>query len=386
MAIKPVFVSTYPPRECGIATFTQDLVNAIEKYNDVRRCYIIALSKDKHIYDNRVIYDINQDKFSNYVKAANLINMSDIDVVVIEHEYGIFGGEDGDYIIPFVKLIKKPIITTFHTVLKNPTAKQFEILKKLADASFKVITMAKTTKDILMEVYDIEEEKIEIVHHGVPYMELEDRETLKEKYGLKGRKVISTFGLISPGKGLEYAIEAMDKVRKEFPEAVYLILGQTHPNIKRIKGEEYREKLMNMVKELKLENNVQFVDKYLTKVEIMEYLRLSDIYLTPYIGREQAVSGTLAYAIGSGKAIVSTPYTYAQEMLSSDRGVLVEFEDAQSIADGILMLLKDESLRKEIERKTLEIGKEMYWHNVAKRMIDIFYDVVEINKKVGVIA
>jgi len=281
MAIKPVFVSTYPPRECGIATFTQDLVNAIEKYNDVRRCYIIALSKDKHIYDNRVLYDINQDKFSNYVKAANLINMSDIDVVVIEHEYGIFGGEDGDYIIPFVKLIKKPIITTFHTVLKNPTAKQFEILKKLADTSFKVITMAKTTKDILMEVYDIEEEKIEIVHHGVPYMELDDRETLKEKYGLRGRKVISTFGLISPGKGLEYAIEAMNKVRKEFPEAVYLILGQTHPNIKRIKGEEYREKLMNMVKELKLENNVQFVDKYLTKVEIMEYLRLSDIYLTP---------------------------------------------------------------------------------------------------------
>ncbi|WAM33007.1 glycosyltransferase family 4 protein [Caldicellulosiruptor morganii] len=386
MSIKPVFVSTYPPRECGIATFTQDLVNAIEKYNDVKYCYVIALSKDKHIYDNRVLYDINQDKFSNYVKAVNLINMSDIDVVVIEHEYGIFGGEDGDYIVPFVKLIRKPIITTFHTVLKNPTAKQFEILKKLADASYKVITMAKTTKEILMDVYDVEEEKIEVVHHGVPYMELEDKEILKKKYNLDGKKVISTFGLISPGKGLEYAIQAMDRVRKEFEDAVYLILGQTHPNIKRIKGEEYRDKLVNMVRELKLEDNVVFVDKYLTKREIMEYLRLSDIYLTPYIGREQAVSGTLAYAIGSGKAIVSTPYTYAQEMLSDGRGMLVEFEDAYSIADAIITLLKDENLRKEIERRTAEVGKEMYWHNVAKRMIDIFYDVVELNKKVGVIA
>lgn len=193
--------------------------------------------------------------------------------------------------------------------------------------------MAKTTKEILTDVYDIEEEKIEIVHHGVPYMDLEDKETLKRKYNLGGKRVISTFGLISPGKGLEYAIQAMDKVRKEFTDTVYLILGQTHPNIKRLKGEEYRDKLVNLVRELKLENNVIFVDKYLTKREIMEYLRLSDIYLTPYIGREQAVSGTLAYAIGSGKAIVSTPYTYAQEMLSDGRGMLVEFEDAHSIAD-----------------------------------------------------
>lgn len=386
MSIKPVFVSTYPPRECGIATFTQDLVNAIEKYNDVRYCYVIALSKDKHIYNNRVLYDISQDKFSNYVKAANLINMSDVDVVIIEHEYGIFGGEDGDYVIPFVKLIKKPIITTFHTVLKNPTTKQFEILKKLSDASYKVITMAKSTKEILTDVYNVEEEKIEIVHHGVPYMNLDDKEALLKKYQLEGKKVISTFGLISPGKGLEYAIKAMDKVRQHFPEVVYLILGQTHPNIKRIKGEEYRDKLINLVKDLGLEHNVMFVDRYLTKKEIMEYLRLSDIYLTPYIGREQAVSGTLAYAIGSGKAIVSTPYTYAREMLSDGRGILVEFEDSFSIADGILTLLKDQKLRQQIEKKTLEIGRQMYWHNVAKRMIDIFYDVAKIQKKVGVIA
>jgi len=173
VSIKPVFVSTYPPRECGIATFTQDLVNSIENNKHVKHCYVISLRKDKHLYDHRVLYDINQDKFSNYVKASNLINISDLDVVVIEHEYGIFGGEDGDYIIPFVKLIKKPIITTFHTVLRNPTAKQFEILKKLADISYKVITMANSTKEILTDVYDIEEDKIEIVHHGVPYMELD---------------------------------------------------------------------------------------------------------------------------------------------------------------------------------------------------------------------
>lgn len=384
--MKPLFISTFPPRECGIATFTQDLMNAIEKNSSIDNCSVISISKDKHIYDEKVIYDINQDKFTHYVKAANLINLSDFDVVIIEHEYGIFGGQDGEYVIQFAQLIKKPIITTFHTVLKSPTTKQYEILKKLALISKKVITMATSTYDILVDLYNIPEDKIEMVHHGVPIMQLLDKSSLKKKYNLEGKKVISTFGLISSGKGLEYAIEAMKIVSEKFPNAVYLILGQTHPCVKKVKGEEYRDKLIQMVNNYKLENNIKFIDKYLDKQEIMEYLKLTDVYLTPYIGREQAVSGTLAYAIGSGKAIVSTPYTYAKEMLSDGRGVLVEFEDSISIAEGIISILSDEGYQKQLEKRTYEIGKYMSWDNVAKRMIDIFEEVILHHKKVGVIA
>jgi glycosyltransferase involved in cell wall biosynthesis len=216
-------------------------------------------------------------------------------------------------------------------------------------------------------------------------MNLPSKEILKEKYGLKGKKVISTFGLLSPGKGLEYAILAMDKVRNSFPNTVYLILGQTHPNVKKEKGEEYREKLIKLVKDLNLEDNVKFVDKYLTKKEILEYLKLTDIYLTPYRGREQAVSGTLAYALGCGKAIISTPYTYAKEMLSIGRGILVNFEDSNSIALAIIKLLGDEKLRRELEEKALEIGKEMYWYNVAKKMIEIFNKINHVYRKEGVV-
>jgi glycosyltransferase involved in cell wall biosynthesis len=379
-----VFISTYPPRECGIANFTYDLINSLEDFDDIN-CYVISLSKDKYDYDERVLFDIYHDNFSDYIKAIKIINSQNIDIAVIEHEYGIFGGEDGRYIIPMAKMIKKPIITTFHTVLRNPSQNQFDILKALADISYKVITMANSTKEILIDLYGINKEKIEVIHHGVPYMNLPSKEILKEKYGLKGKKVISTFGLLSPGKGLEYAILAMDKVRNSFPNTVYLILGQTHPNVKKEKGEEYREKLIKLVKDLNLEDNVKFVDKYLTKKEILEYLKLTDIYLTPYRGREQAVSGTLAYALGCGKAIISTPYTYAKEMLSNGRGILVNFEDSNSIALAIIKLLGDEKLRRELEEKALEIGKEMYWYNVAKKMIEIFNKINHVYRKEGVV-
>ncbi|MEZ0535686.1 glycosyltransferase family 4 protein [Caldicellulosiruptoraceae bacterium PP1] len=386
MTVKPLFISTYPPRECGIATFTNDLVNAIEQKATSVECSIVAISKEKHLYNEKVVFDINQDKFSDYVKAANYINISKNDVVVIEHEYGIFGGQDGEYIIPFVKLIKKPIITTFHTVLKNPNTKQFEILKKLSEISYKVITMANSTKDILINQYDVPEEKIKIIHHGVPLMNLADTEYLKKKYNLENKKIISTFGLISPGKGLEYSIKAMEKISKEVPNAIYLILGQTHPCVKKIKGEEYRNSLVSLVNQLNISNNVMFVDRYLTKKEIMEYLKISDVYLTPYIGREQAVSGTLAYAIGSGKAIVSTPYTYAKEMLSDGRGLLVEFEDHFSIADAVISILIDDKLKKSLETKAFKIGKEMFWPNIASKVINLLKGAANTYKKVGVIA
>lgn len=371
------FLSTYPPRECGIATFTQDLVNELERIKLINKPGVIAISDRDYRYDDRVIMEVWQHDKDSYVKAAKDINDTDIELVVIEHEYGIFGGDWGDYVLDFVNSLHIPFITTFHTVLKEPSDKQKEIIKILGEKSRKIVTMANNTVKILTDVYGIDGNKIQVIHHGVPYRIVEPREKLKEKYGLKGRQVISTFGLISPGKGLEYGIEAIAEVAKKHEEVLYLILGQTHPCVKKEYGESYREKLENLVSRLNVGDNVRFVNKYLTKDEIIEYLQLSDIYMTPYLGKEQAVSGTLAYAIGYGKVIVSTPYPYAREMLAEGRGMLAEFADAKSLAKCISYILEHPHAKSEMEKKTLALGRTMMWKNVANQYAQLFIQTIE---------
>lgn len=268
------FLSTYPPRECGLATFSQDLVRELDNEEILNKPKVIAVSNEKYSYSDRVIMELWQHDKGSYIDTANAINDSDIELLVIEHEYGIFGGESGEYILDLVDNLKIPFITTLHTVLPSPLEKQREILKLLGKKSAKVVTMAKNTIPILEKVYDIEPSKIEAIHHGVPYRDIESREKLKEKHGLSGKSVVSTFGLLSPGKGLEYGIEAISMVAKEHKDIVYLILGQTHPCVKKESGEAYREKLMKMVDEFGIKDHVWFVDKYLTKDEIIHYLQL----------------------------------------------------------------------------------------------------------------
>lgn len=373
------FLSTYPPRECGLATFTQDLINELDKIKLLYEPKIISLSMNKHTYEKNVIFDIVQDNRDSYLAAAKKINESKLDLLCIQHEYGIFGGEWGEYLLTLIDNINIPIVTTLHTVLPSPTPKQQSIVSKIGQKSSKIITMAKNSINNLIKIYGIDANKIQVIPHGVPFKMMPSRDKLKEKYGYSSKTVISTFGLISSGKGLEYGIEAMAKVAGQFDDILYLILGQTHPVVKKNFGEVYRESLKQKVNQLGLQGRVEFVDKYLHKDELLEYLKLSDMYLTPYLSKDQTVSGTLAYAVGYGKAIVSTPYSYAMEMLQNGRGLLAEFRDSGSLAECITAVLSNPSLQKEFEAKTKEYGRSMMWKNVASSYTKTFIDVIENN-------
>jgi len=371
------FLSTYPSRECGLATFTQDLARELDKIKLLNRPRVIAVSDKEYDYSGRVMLELQQHDRNSYITTAEAINTSDIDLLVIEHEYGIFGGESGEYILDFAEKLQIPFITTLHTVLPSPTPKQKEILKKLGAMSAGIVTMARNTKPVLQKVYGIDPSKMEVIHHGVPFRVLESRYKLKEKHGLSGRTVVSTFGLLSPGKGLEYGIEAIAEVARHHKDIIYLILGQTHPIVKKQFGEAYREELMEKVDSLGIRDHVRFVNKYLTKDEIINYLQLSDIYMTPYLGKDQAVSGTLAYAVGYGRVIVSTPYSYAREMLAEGRGLLAEFRDAGSLAGCIMYVIENPEAKEEMERKTLKLGRTMMWGNVAADYARLFIDTLD---------
>lgn len=370
--IKVGFLSTYPPRECGIATFTQDLVHALKKESSLKTG-IIAVSDKKYQYDSDVLFELPQQDRKSYTETAERINRSGIQVLVIEHEYGIYGGESGEYLLDLLDRIKKPVVATFHTVLPDPQKKQEEILRTLCQKSERVVTMAANTRNILHDVYGADTGKIEMIHHGVPVFDIPPRESLKKEAHLENRTIVSTFGLISPGKGLEYGIEAIARVAKKHPDVLYLILGQTHPSVKRKYGEAYRESLEKAVDDLGLRQNVRFVNKYLAKEELIRYLKLSDIYMTPYLSKSQAVSGTLAYAAGYGRVIVSTPYLYAQEMLADGRGMLAKFKDAGSLAECINFLIEHPDERESMEQKTIRLGKEMTWDRVAQNYSKTFW-------------
>jgi polysaccharide biosynthesis protein PslF len=370
------FLSTYPPRECGLATFTEDLVNEITKVALVRP-YVIAVTADTEEYeDPRVACKLTQHDRGSYVETARWAN-NYTDLLVIEHEYGIFGGECGEYIIDLAKNLKIPFVITTHTVLEAPSTKQQAVLGELGQLSAMVVTMAESSVPILAGIYDIAADKIVVIPHGVPSLLVGGREKLKAAHGLKDKQVISSFGLLSPAKGIEYGIEAVAKVAADFAEVVYLILGKTHPCVKQGMGEGYRQSLMDLAEGLGVRDNVRFVDKYLTKEEVIKYLHLSDIYLTPYLSKEQAVSGTLAYAVGCGRVVVSTPYRYAQEMLGEGRGMLADFRDSDSLAECMSYILRNPLRKKEMELKTLAVGRTMTWDNVARSYTKLFIKITE---------
>lgn len=376
-----VFLSTYPPRQCGIATFTEDLVKNLKTLYPLNSYKIIAINDTHYDYGDDVCGVLNQFTKDDYKKLACKLNSSDVDLVVIEHEYGIYGGDTGEYLLDFINNLTIPFITTLHTVLSEPSEKQKYILASIGKRSKRIITMAKNSSDVLKKVYNIPESKIQIVHHGVPNISVKDKDNLKDTLGYKSRCIISTFGLLSPGKGIEYAIESISKVSKKHPEVLYLVLGKTHPCIKNQHGEEYREKLQKMVQNLNIQDNVKFINKYLSKSEIVNYLNLSDIYMTPYLSKEQSVSGTLAYAAGYGKVIVSTPYRYAQEMLNNNRGILAKFRDSNSLYEAVEFLLDNPTERKVMEKNMSRLGLNMRWPNVAGRYENLFSNIIKDNKR-----
>lgn len=371
--MKVLFLSTYPPRACGIATFTQDLVRALNATEKIETG-IVAVSDGSYDYPPEVRFFLNQQEADDYPATAERINASGADLLMIEHEFGIYGGKSGEYLLKLTPFLKLPYLVTLHTVLPKPTKKQKEIVIGLAHGCRKMVTMSVSSVQVLRDMYGIPKETICVAHHGVPEFQAGSRDALKKEEGLSGRFVVSTFGLISPGKGLEYGIGAIALAAKKHPEIVYLILGQTHPVVKARFGEKYREKLLKTAENLGIAENVRFVNRYLTKEEIIRYLSLSDVYMTPYLGKDQAVSGTLAYAVGYGRVIVSTPYPYAQEMLADGRGLLAKFRSSASLSNCILQVVGNPERQAEMERKTLAFGKDMMWSRVADRYLSIFRD------------
>jgi len=360
---KLTFLSTYPPRACGLATFTEDLVNEIDKTTSFRP-NVIAVTNTEEYEDSRVVVKLSQHDRTSYFQTARWAN-THTELLVIEHEYGIFGGECGEYILDLAKNLTIPFIITTHTVLTNPSSKQRLVLHELGRLSSRVVTMAESAVPLLIRTYGIEPSKIAVIAHGVPSLITKTREELKVGYGLENKQVISSFGLISPAKGIEYGIEAVAKVVPEHQSLVYLVLGKTHPCVKEQNGESYRESLITLAERLGVMKNIWLIDRYLTKEEVMTYLKLSDIYMTPYLSKEQAVSGTLAYAVGCGRVVVSTPYRYAQELLGNGRGMLAEFRDSDALASCIRNVLQSPLRKKEMERKTLAVGQTMTWAKVA---------------------
>ena len=373
---KIAFLSTYPPRECGLATFTQDLINAMDNSGIMETSVVAIKNNEDDVYDDKVFAEIRQYNHDDYIAAAQKLNDSDIELLVIEHEYGIFGGEHGEYILDFVNSLDIPVVTTLHTIISEPNPKQRLIINTLGKKSAKIVTMAKNTKQLLQTVYGVDPHKIEVIHHGVPKKLIQSRESLKKKYGYENIQIISTFGLIGPGKGIEHGIEAISKVVKEHKDIVYLVLGQTHPALKE-EGQAYRSRLEKLVSDLDLSRNVKFINKYLLKDEIIQFLQMSDIYMTPYTGKDQAVSGTMAYAVGYGRVIVSTPYLYAKEMLSEGRGMLAEFNNPDSMAECIKYVLQNPAKKARMERDIIRIGRTMYWDKVAQRYIEVFLNTIK---------
>jgi len=296
-------------------------------------------------------------------------------VLNIQHEYGLFGGERGEWLVDLLDEVNKPVAITLHTVLPEPDEVMLRVTRALCERSARVVSLSVTGRDLLERVYGVDPERLRVIHHGVPDVPFTATDAPKASFGIGQRMVISTFGLINRGKGLEYAIEAMRDVVKRHPEVLYLILGETHPVVRRHEGESYRESLQELVRSYGLQYNVQLIDKYLDFDELVSYLQATDIYLTPYLNPVQIVSGTLAYAVGCGKAIVSTPYLYAQELLAYGRGFLCDFRDARSIAEYVSALLDDPSLRRATERRAYRFGRQMTWPHVAREYGRLFVEL-----------
>jgi len=367
-----VFMSSFVPRECGLATFTEDVVNAVSAHGVP--CKVIAMNRPRQRvnYDRRVIATVHEDRMQDYQAAAALVNTSGYDILSIQHEFGLFGGESCDYLERFLNEVNIPIVTTFHTILNKPSVAMRQNLRAVARHSSAIVVMNSLAIELLEKVYGIDSRMIYMIHHGAPVVLSGRRYTMKSDLKLHGRKVLSTFGLLSSGKGLEYAVQAMPYIVEECPEAVYLILGQTHPVVKQQEGERYRDSLKALARKLGVQQHIQFVDKYFTKAELVAYLLASDVYLTPYLNMEQVTSGTLAYAMACGRPLVSTPYLYAQFLLGEDRGLLVRPQDEKSIAQSCLAILTNADLQARMERSNWRYGQTMIWPRVGQEYLQLF--------------
>ncbi len=363
-----LFVGSYPPRECGIATFTEDIRGAYDLMLG-HPSDVIAITDNGRIYDypEYVRAEIRRDDRHSYMTAARLANEHPADVVNIQHEYGLFGGEQGDYILDFLAALRKPVIATLHTTLPRPDERMRFITREICNRSDAVVVLAYAGRRILEDHYDIDPRKIDVILHGVPDVTLRRSVHFKRRLGLADHTVLSSFGLLSRGKGIEYVIEALPAIFARHPDAVYLLLGETHPVVKKHEGETYRESLWSQVERLGLRGRVRFVDHYMHDEEVVDYLQATDVYLSPSLDPNQIVSGTLSYAMACGRVVVATASIYATELLADGRGITVPFQNSGSIASAVNSVLDDPQLRASIETTAYRFGRSMTWSRVSRR-------------------
>ncbi|WP_447954060.1 glycosyltransferase family 4 protein [Sphingopyxis chilensis] len=363
-------VGNYPPRRCGIATFTQDLRMALDQLGPDTQCLAIAVRDALGPYDyppGAVMLEIDQEDPAAYVAAAEQINQAGIQAVSLQHEFGIFGGRAGGHVLRLLRHLRAPVATTLHTVLTHPDADQRRVMEGLIARSHRLVVMAEKGRQILSDTYDVPFDRIEVVPHGIPDEQLLPAATAKSALGVDGRQVLLTFGLLSPNKGIEVMIEALPAIARRHPDILYLVVGATHPNLRRHEGERYRHSLQERAEALGVGHNVRFIDRYLELPQLLDFIAAADIYITPYLNEAQITSGTLAYAFGLGKPVVSSPYWYAKELLDDQRGLQVPFGHTDGFARAVNLLLGDSVLRKQLEARAAAIGRSMRWSAVARR-------------------
>lgn len=376
-------IGNYVPRQCGIATFTSDLCDAlVGEYKDLS-CMALAVNDTDagYAYPTRVRFELAEQEVASYHRAAEYLDLNNVDLVCVQHEFGIYGGPAGTHLFELLDRLRMPVVTTLHTVLKDPEPHYRDAMRELANLSDRLVTMSQRGVDFLQDIYDVPRAKIDLIPHGIPDVPFVDPNFHKDQFGVEGRFVILTFGLLSPNKGLEHAIRALPRVVERYPRLAYIILGATHPHLKRHEGERYRESLERLVAELGLQEHVIFHNRFVDITELVEYIGAADLYITPYLNEAQITSGTLAYAVGAGKAVISTPYWHAQELLADGRGRLVPFRDADAIAQEILALLDDEPERHAIRKRAYMYGRDMVWSAVARRYMRAFVRVCEERKQ-----
>jgi len=368
------FLGGYLPRLCGIATFTHGLCEAVAAAAPASQCFAGAVNDRIEVYDypSRVRFELDEKDLDSYRRAADFLNFNNADVLCVQHEFGIYGGPAGSHLLALLKEVRMAVVTTLHTVLREPNAAQQRVMEELLRRSDRLVVMARKGAEILRETYGVPDTKVDIIPHGIPDMPFIDSSFYKAQFGVEGRTVLLTFGLLGPGKGIEYAIEALPEIVKRYPNVVYLVLGATHPHLVARNGESYRLGLERLAEDRGVKEHVIFYNRFVSLDDLKEFIGATDIYLTPYLNEAQITSGTLAYVFGAGKAVVSTPYLHAQELLADGRGILVPFRDPHAIAEGVYAFLDDPARLQETRQNAYQLGREMIWPAVAQRFIESF--------------
>jgi glycosyltransferase involved in cell wall biosynthesis len=368
------FIGNYLPRQCGIATFTTDLCESIADEYKGTACIALPVNdtEEGYEYPPRVRFELAEKDIESYRRAADYLNINNVDMVSLQHEYGIFGGKAGSYILEILRELRMPVVTTLHTILKQPNADQRRVLEEIVSLSDRVVVMSEVGAEFLQSIYHVPAEKIDLIPHGIPDVPFVDPSFHKDLFGVEGKSVLLSFGLLSANKGIENVIAALPAILAKYPNVVYIVVGATHPHVVQNEGESYRLSLQWLAHEKGVEANVIFYNRFVSLEELLQFISASDIYITPYLDAAQITSGTLAYTLGAGKAVISTPYWYAEEMLADQRGALVPFSDPQALADQVIDLLGNESKRHAMRKRAYLFGRDMIWPQVARRYMKTF--------------